>query len=67
MNAFATHPQQMKRAVADELDDAPGPKIPKSFLEKESSKRVIVVLDHASLETVKVSPLQAAVPEASLL
>ena len=32
-----------------------GPKIPKSFKEKDNSKRLIVVLEYASLETVKVS------------
>lgn len=36
------------------MEPAP-PKVPKGFKEKDNAKRLIVILEHASLETVKVS------------
>lgn len=36
------------------MEEPSGPKIPKGFKEKDNSKRLIVILEHASLETVKV-------------
>ena len=35
-------------------DDEPPHKVPRVLMEKDRSKRLIVILEHASLETVKV-------------
>ncbi len=42
--------------------EQPKVKVPKSFLEKESTPRVFVLLDQASLEAVKVGKLYSTIP-----
>ena len=50
--------KKVKR-VRNDYEDDPGisrpKKIPKTLVEKDSEKRLIVVLENASLETIKVS------------
>ncbi len=47
------------KRVRNDYEDDPGisrpKKIPKTLVEKDSEKRLIVVLENASLETIKVS------------
>lgn len=50
--------KKVKR-VRNDYEDDPGisrpKKIPKTLVEKDSEKRLIVILENASLETIKVS------------
>lgn len=45
-----------KRAFNDyeETDNSKPQKIPKTLIEKDSQKRLIVILENANLETIKV-------------
>ena len=47
------------KRVRNDYEDDPGiskpKKIPKTLVEKDSEKRLIVILENASLETIKVS------------
>ena len=52
---FVTQPLKNKMASREEEDDYEKPrKIPKTLKEKDSGKRLIVILERASLEAVKV-------------
>lgn len=43
------------RKDRDDLEGRPIPKVPKSMAERDMTKRLIIVLERSSLETVKVS------------
>ena len=43
------------RKDRDDLEGRPLPKVPKSMAERDKTKRLIIVLERSSLETVKVS------------
>ena len=48
----------LKMAAKRDRDDSEGrppPKVPKSLTERHNTKRLIIVLERSSLETVKVS------------
>lgn len=45
-----------RKPAEDEEGSYRPPKLPKTQAEKEVAKRLIIVLEQASLETVKVSP-----------
>ena len=48
----------LKMAAKRDMDDSEGrppPKVPKSWSERHNTKRLIIVLERSSLETVKVS------------
>lgn len=51
--------KKKSKRVRNDYEDDPGisrpKKIPKTLVEKDSEKRLIVVLENASLETIKVS------------
>lgn len=54
-------PSQRKRINNDyetELDTSKPRKIPRTLTEKNSEKRLIVILENASLETVKVPAIK---------
>lgn len=45
------------RKDRDDLEGRPVPKVPKSMAERDKTKRLIIVLERSSLETVKVSAI----------
>ena len=51
--------KKKSKRVRNDYEDDPGisrpKKIPKTLVEKDSEKRLIVILENASLETIKVS------------
>ncbi len=46
--------RKLKNEYENEIDDFKPKKIPRTLAEKDAQKRLIVVLENASLETIKV-------------
>ena len=50
--------KRVRNDYEDDLEPAKPKKVPKTLAEKDSEKRLIVILENASLETIKVHHLE---------